>query len=78
MKKNHILFVIISLLGTIVPANAQTMYTWDSFCSAYRETGTDDIRVNNGGTHYVFIDNDVSLSGTITIDNVNTKLIIKQ
>lgn len=73
MKKNHILLlVIISLLGTIVPTNAQTLHTWDNFCSAYRETGTDDIRVNNGGTHYVFIDNDVSLSGTITIDNATT------
>ena len=70
MKKNHILLVIISLLGTIVPTNAQTMPRWGP------GSGIENLVFNDGGTHIVFLDGDVTINGTITVDNKTTLRIL--
>lgn len=64
MSKNYIITILVCLLAGMIPAYAQTYHSWSGTIG--------DMTFNAGGTHIVFIDGDVNITGTITVDNWTT------
>lgn len=71
MNKGYIYTIILCLLGAVLPADAQTLHTWDTFVANHMDANG-NITLSTGGTHIVYLDKNVTLTGTITVDNWTT------
>ena len=73
MKRAYSYILLLSLLLKLIPAEAAepTKHTWDTFTKNFTPVNG-NITVSGGGTHIIYLDGDITITNTITVDGLTS------